>query len=45
LLFHVPRRKESGLEDRLKNIGCEVLTCGPGMKCPGLGVQVEAFQP
>lgn len=45
MLFHLPQdRPESPLAARLRGIGCEVVPCGPGLKCPGLGVKVEAFQ-
>lgn len=44
-LFHLPKdRPPLALEEKLRSIGCEVVTCGPGTKCPGLSVAIEAFK-
>jgi hypothetical protein len=45
-LFHLPKEHPSLLlESKLRDIGCETVQCGPGLKCPGLGVAIEAFSP
>ena len=45
-LFHLPSgRREEVLQERLKSIGCIETICHGDANCPGLGVQVDAFDP
>jgi len=44
-LFHMPDGSPSlPLEAKLRSIGCEVTQCGPGSRCPGLAISIEAFR-
>jgi hypothetical protein len=44
-LFHVPKNLPlPPVAGKLRSIGCEVVQCGPGSKCPGLGAAIEAFR-